>query len=67
LLYVAQLCDLGLSCTFTFDDVLISGVDGSKLMFRSFRYENLYLIDFLSHEAKHTTCLFSKASLGWLQ
>jgi hypothetical protein len=66
LLSVAQLCDLGFSCNFDIDDVLISSVDGSNLMFEGFRYENLYLVDFLSNEAKLTTCLFSKASLGWL-
>jgi transposase InsO family protein len=66
LLSVAQLCDLGFSCNFTVDDVLISSVDGSNLMFKGFRYENLYLVDFSSCETKLTTCLFSKASLGWL-
>jgi hypothetical protein len=35
-------------------------------MFKYFRYENLYLVDFSSNEAKLTTCLFSKALLGWL-
>jgi transposase InsO family protein len=66
LLYVAQLCDLGFSFNFTVDDVLISSVDGSNLIFKGFRHENLYLVDFSSNEAKLTTCLFSKASLGWL-
>jgi transposase InsO family protein len=66
LLSVAQLCDLGFSCNFTVDDVLISSVDGSNLMFKGFRYKNLYLVVFSSNEAKLTTCLFFKASLGWL-
>jgi hypothetical protein len=66
LLSIVQLCDLGFSCNFTVDDVLISSVDGSNLMFKGIRYENLYLVDFSSNEAKLTTCLFSKASLGWL-
>jgi hypothetical protein len=66
LLYVAQLCDLGFSCNFTVDDVLISSVDGSNLMLKGFRHENLYLVDFSSSEAKLTTCIFSKDSLGWL-
>jgi hypothetical protein len=66
LLFVAQLCDLGFSCNFTVDDVLISSVDGSNLIFKGFRHENLYLVDFPSSEAKLTTCLFSKTSLGWL-
>jgi hypothetical protein len=66
LLFVAQLCDLGFSCNFTVDDVLISSVDGSNLIFKGFRHKNIYLVDFSSNEAKLTACLFSKASLDWL-
>jgi hypothetical protein len=57
---------LGFSCNFTIDDVLISSVDSSNLMFKDFRHENLYLVDFSSDEAKLTTYLVSKTSLGWL-
>jgi hypothetical protein len=32
--FVAQLCDLGFSCNFTIDDVLITSVDGINLMFK---------------------------------
>jgi hypothetical protein len=35
-------------------------------MFKGFRYEDLYLVDFSFSEANLTTCLFSKDSLGWL-
>jgi hypothetical protein len=66
LLSVAQLCDLGFSCNFTIDEVLITSGDGSNLMFKGFRHEKLYLVDFSSSEAKFTTCLFSKDSLSWL-
>jgi hypothetical protein len=66
LLSVAQLCDLGFSCNFTIDDVLISSVDGINLMFKCFKYENLYIVDLSSSEAKLIICIFSKASLGWL-
>jgi hypothetical protein len=66
LLSIAQLCDLGFSCNFIVDDVLIYSVDGSNLTFKGFKYENIYLVDFSSNEAKLTICLFSKASLGWL-
>ena len=66
MLSVAQLCDLGFSCNFIVDDVLIYSVDGSNLTFKGFKYENIYLVDFSSNEAKLTTCLFSKASLCWL-
>jgi hypothetical protein len=65
-LFVAQLCDFEFSCNFTVDDVLISSVDGSNLIFKGFRHENLYLVDFSSNEERLTTCLFSKTSLGWL-
>ena len=46
LLLVAQLCDLGFKCIFGVDDVGIINVDGSNLIFKKFRYENLYLDDF---------------------
>ena len=46
LLSVAQLCDLGFKCIFRVDDVEIISVDVSKLIFKGFRYENLYLVDF---------------------
>jgi hypothetical protein len=42
LLSVAQLCDLGFKCIFEVDDVEIISVDGSNLIFKGFRYENLY-------------------------
>ena len=46
LLSMAQLYDLGFKCIFRVDDVEIISVDGSNLIFKGFRYENLYLIDF---------------------
>jgi hypothetical protein len=46
LLYVAQLCNLGFKCIFGIDDVEIISVDGSNLIFKGFRYENLYLVNF---------------------
>jgi hypothetical protein len=39
LLSIAQLCDLGFSCNFTINDVLITSVDDSNLMFIGFRHE----------------------------
>jgi hypothetical protein len=42
LLSVAQFCDLGFKCIFGVDDVEIISVDGSNLIFKGFRYENLY-------------------------
>jgi hypothetical protein len=66
LMSVAQLCDLGFKCMFGVDDVEIISVDGSNLIFRGFRYDNLYLVDFDASEAQLSTCLFTKSSRGWL-
>jgi hypothetical protein len=43
---VAQLCDLGFKCIYGVDAIEIISVDGSNLIFKSFRYENFYLVDF---------------------
>jgi hypothetical protein len=58
LLSVAQLCDLGFKCIFGVDDVEIISVEGSNLIFKGFRCENLYLVDFNASEAQLSTCLF---------
>jgi hypothetical protein len=65
-LSVAQLCDLGFKCIFGIDDVEIISVDGSNLIFKGFRYDNLYLVDFNASKAQLSTCLFTKSSMGWL-
>ena len=57
LLSVTQLCDLGFKCIFGVDDVEIISVDGSNLIFKGFRYKNLYLVDFNASEAQLSTCL----------
>ena len=66
LLSVAQLCDLGFKCIFGVDDVKIISVDGSNLIFKGFRYKNLYLVDFNASETQLSTCLLTKSSMGWL-
>ena len=66
LLSVAQLCDLVFKCIFGVDDVEIISVDGSNLIFKGFGYENLYFVDFNASEARLSTCLFTKSSMGWL-
>jgi hypothetical protein len=66
LLSVAQLCDLGFKCIFGVDDIEIISVDGSNLIFKGFRYENLYLLDFNASDAQLSTCLFTKSTMGWL-
>ena len=57
--------DLGFKCIFRVDDVE-SCVDGSNLIFKGFRYENLYFVDFDAREAQLSTCLLTKSSMGWL-
>jgi hypothetical protein len=66
LLSMAQLCDLVFQCIFGVDDVEIISVDGYNLIFKGFRYKNLYLVDFNASEAQLSTCLFTKSSMGWL-
>jgi hypothetical protein len=63
---VAQLYDIGFKYIFGVDDVEIISVDGSNLIFKGFRYENLYLVDFNASDAQLSTCLFTKSSMGWL-
>ena len=64
LLSIAQLCDLSFKCIFGVDDVEIISVYGSNLIFKGFRYENLYLVDFNASEAQLSTCLLTKSSMG---
>ena len=52
LLSVAQLCDLGFKCTFGVYDIEIISVDDSNLIFKGFRYESLYLVDFNASETQ---------------
>jgi hypothetical protein len=66
LLSVAQLCDLGLICKFSPNDVVITSIKNNELIFKGFRYGNLYLVDFSSNDASLSTCLFTKSSKGWL-
>ena len=66
LLSIAQLCDHGYKCTFTDVDVVVTKKDNDELIFKGFRYNNLYLVDFTSKEANLKTCLFTKVSKGWL-
>jgi hypothetical protein len=41
-------------------------MDDELLIFKGFRYNNLYLMDFSSEDGNLRTCLFTKASLRWL-
>jgi hypothetical protein len=66
LLFIGQLCDLSYQCSFTTNEVVVSKIDDKKVIFKGFRYNNLYLVDFTSEDANLMTCLFTKTSLGWL-
>jgi hypothetical protein len=66
LLSIAQLCNNGYKCTFTSNDFEVTSLDGKDSIFKGFRHESLYLVDFSSKKANLTFCLFSKASMGWL-
>jgi hypothetical protein len=66
LLYVAQLCDLGLICKFSPKDVVITSIKSDELIFKGFHYGNLYLVNFSSNNASLSTCLFIKSSRGCL-
>jgi hypothetical protein len=60
LLSIAQFCDLCLSCTFDDEGVTITNKKTNGVVFKGFRYGNLYLVDFTSHEANLTTCLIPR-------
>jgi hypothetical protein len=64
LLSVAQLCDIGLICKFSSKDIVITSIKSDELIFKGFRYGNIYLIDFSSNDASLSTCLFTKLSKG---
>jgi hypothetical protein len=66
LLFVAQLCDIGLICTFDKNGVVVIHEKDKSLVFKGFRHGHIYLVDFSSKEANSMACLFSKSSLGWL-
>ena len=50
-LFVGQLCDLGFQCLFTEKEVVVSKKDDDQVIFKGFRYNNLYLVDFTSKDA----------------
>jgi hypothetical protein len=51
---------------FTPNEVVVSKIDDKQVIFKGFRYNNPYLVDFTSEDANLMTCLFTKTSLGWL-
>ena len=63
---IAQLCDLGLTCTFDKNGVVVTLEEDKSLVFMGFKHGNIYLVDFSSKQISSMTCLFTKSSLGWL-
>ena len=66
LLSVTQLYDFGYKCSFTKDVIVVTSMDGNDHIFKGFRHEDVYLVDFATREANLSTCLFFQSSLGWL-
>jgi len=46
--------------------VIVTKEYDNEMVFKGFRYNNLYLVDFSSEGANIKTCLFTKTSLSWL-
>ena len=44
--------------------MVVSKKDDDQVIFKGFRYNNLYLVDFTSKDANLKTCLFTKTLLG---
>ena len=66
LLSVGQLYDLGFQCLFNKKEVIVTKEDDNEMVFKGFRNNKLYLVDFSSSEVDMKTCLFTKTLLGWL-
>ena len=66
LISIAQLCDLGLTCTFDKNGVVVTFEEDKSLVFTGFRHGNIYLVDFSSKQTSSMIFLFTKSSLGWL-
>jgi hypothetical protein len=52
LLSVSQLCDLGFQFLFTPTEVVVSKMDDESVIFKGFRYNSIYLVDFSSVRCK---------------
>jgi len=66
LLSVGQLCYLSFECLFKKKEVIVTEEDDNEMVFKGFRHNNLYVVDFSSDGVDVRTCLFTKTSLGWL-
>jgi hypothetical protein len=65
LLSVAQLCDFGLMWTFDKYGVIVFHEKDKSLVFKTFRYGHIYLVNFSKKEVSSMIYLFSNTSLGW--
>jgi hypothetical protein len=54
---------VGMEYIFRIDDVDVVSVDGSNIIFKSFQYKNIYLVDFDPREA-HLSTLQDKFRLA---
>ena len=50
LISIAQLCDLGLTCAFDKNGVVVTHEKDKSLVFTGFRHGNIYLVDFSSKQ-----------------
>ena len=55
LISIAQLCDLGLTCTFDKNGVVATLEEDKSLVFMGFRHGNIYLVDFSSKQTSSMT------------
>jgi hypothetical protein len=53
-------------CTFDKYGVIVFHENDKSLVFKGFRYEHIYLVNFSEKEASSMICLFCKTSLGWI-
>jgi hypothetical protein len=64
LLYVSQLCDLSSQCLFIAKEAVVPKKDDDQVIFKGFRYNNLYLVDFTSKDANLKHAYSPKHHLG---
>ena len=55
LLSITLLCDLGLTCMFDEDGVIVTSKKDKSMVFQGFRHGHLYLVDFSSMKTCATT------------
>ena len=66
LLSVSQICATGMKVTFYPDTVYCQRLTDDKQVFKGYRADKLYLVDFQDQEAAIPCCLTVKTEVGWL-